>query len=63
MPSSPARLAAFAVVVLFAATACEKAPAKPFVPPPAQVGIVTFAPTNIAEAYEFVGQVSPYRRV
>ena len=55
------RRAAFALVALFAA--CDKAPAKPFVPPPAQVGIVTVAPTNIAEAYEFVGQVSPYRRV
>ena len=61
MPSSPTRRAAFALVALFAA--CDKAPAKPFVPPPAQVGIVTVAPTNIAEAYEFVGQVSPFRRV
>ncbi len=61
MSSSPTRRAAFALVALFAA--CDKAPAKPFVPPPAQVGIVTVAPTNIAEAYEFVGQVSPYRRV
>ena len=46
-----------------ASAACDKAPAKAFVPPPAQVGIVTVAPTTIAEAYEFVGQVSPYRRV
>ena len=61
MSSSPTRRAAVALVALFAA--CDKAPAKPFVPPPAQVGIVTVAPTNIAEAYEFVGQVSPYRRV
>jgi len=61
MSSSPTRRAAFALVALFAA--CDKAPAKPFVPPPAQVGVVTVAPTNIAEAYEFVGQVSPYRRV
>jgi membrane fusion protein (multidrug efflux system) len=63
MLSSRARLAAFGVALLFGAAACEKAPAKPFVPPPAQVGVVTVAPARIAEAYEFVGQVSPYRRV
>ena len=51
------------VALLFAASACNKAPAKPFAPPPAQVGIVTVAPTSIPEAYEFVGQVQPYRRV
>jgi membrane fusion protein, multidrug efflux system len=45
------------------AVACDKPAPKAFVPPPAQVGIVTVAPTSIAEAYEFVGQVSPYRRV
>jgi membrane fusion protein (multidrug efflux system) len=63
MSSSPARAIAFALALLIAATECDKAPAKPFVPPPAQVGVVTVAPTTIAEAYEFVGQVSPYRRV
>jgi membrane fusion protein (multidrug efflux system) len=66
MPSSPTRRSAFALalITLFAATsACNKAPAKAFVPPPTQVGIVTIAPTTIPEAYEFVGQVSPFRRV
>jgi membrane fusion protein (multidrug efflux system) len=63
MPSSSARIAVAGLALSFATTACEKAPAKPFVPPPAQVGVVTVAPTTIPEAYEFVGQVSPYRRV
>ena len=66
MPSSPTRRSAFALalITLFTATtACDKAPAKAFVPPPAQVGIVTVAPATIPEAYEFVGQVSPFRRV
>ncbi len=66
MPSSPTRRSAFALalITLFATTtACNKAPAKAFVPPPTQVGIVTIAPTTIPEAYEFVGQVSPFRRV
>ena len=52
------------LVVLFgSASACSKGSSRAFVPPPAQVGIVTVAPTSIAEAYEFVGQVSPFRRV
>ena len=63
MLSSSARVAVAGLASLSALTACEKAPAKPFVPPPAQVGIVTVAPRTIPEAYEFVGQVSPYRRV
>lgn len=63
MPSLLTRSRAFALALLFAAAACDKAPAKAFVPPPAQVGVITVAPTTIAEAYEFVGQVSPFRRV
>ena len=35
----------------------------PFAVPPAQVGVVTVAPTRIAEQYQFSGQVEPYRRV
>lgn len=61
MTSLPARSAAF-VILVAAAYACSK-PAKQFIPPPAQVGIVTVAPASIPEAYEFVGQVSPFRRV
>jgi membrane fusion protein (multidrug efflux system) len=66
MPSSPTRRSAFAlalITLLSVTTACTKAPAKAFVPPPTQVGVVTIAPTTIPEAYEFVGQVSPFRRV
>jgi len=33
------------------------------VPPPAQVGVVTVTPANIAEPYELGAQVQPYRRV
>jgi membrane fusion protein (multidrug efflux system) len=44
--------------------ACKRSkPAAAFVPPPAQVGVVTVQPTQIAEPYEFVGQVEPFRRV
>ena len=59
---SPARPRIFAAV-LIAAVACERAAPKAFVPPPAQVGVVSVAPTSIAESYEFVGQVAPFRRV
>lgn len=52
-------LSAVAVLV----GACDKPAAKPFVPPPTQVGIVTVTPASIAEPYEFVGQIEPYRRV
>jgi membrane fusion protein (multidrug efflux system) len=57
------RRATFAAVSIFASGACNRAPAKPLAPPPTQVGIVTVAPTSLPEAYEFVGQVQPYRRV
>jgi membrane fusion protein (multidrug efflux system) len=60
MSSSPAW---FAALVLSGVAACSKGAAKPVAPPPTPVGIVTVTPTSIAEAYEFVGQVAPYRRV
>src|SRR4051812_28587436 len=41
----------------------DRSPPKAFTPPPAQVGVVTVAPTSIAEPYEFVGQVEAFRRV
>ena len=69
MPLSLARVRAFIVTAslaaLFAAAACSKSTQQQqgFTPPPAQVGVVTVAPTSIAEPYEFVGQVEPYRRV
>src|SRR5581483_10259598 len=67
-PTAPAavlasRLAPLFASLLLAASACEHAAAKPFVPPPAQVGVVTVAPASLAEPYEFVGQVEPFRRV
>jgi membrane fusion protein (multidrug efflux system) len=61
MSQSPARRAAVVLFVL--AAACDKPAAKPFIPPPTQVGVVNVAPTSIAEPYEFVGQVEPFRRV
>ena len=49
--------------MLIAAAACGRAAPKAFVPPPADVGIVTIAESSIAEQFEFVGQVEPSRRV
>jgi membrane fusion protein (multidrug efflux system) len=64
MHSSPTRVIAFAFALLLTGSvACTKEQAKAFVPPPAQVGVITVEPTTIPEAYEFVGQVSPFRRV
>jgi membrane fusion protein, multidrug efflux system len=63
MSSAFMRGAILAASSSFALGACNRAPAKPFAPPPTQVGIVTVAPTSLPEAYEFVGQVEPYRRV
>ena len=48
------------------AGACSKAappPAQQQAPPPPQVGVVSVAPTTIAEPYEFGAQVQPFRRV
>jgi membrane fusion protein (multidrug efflux system) len=69
MPSSYTRRGAFALALLtllapfLGPAACSNGQPQAFVPPPAQVGVVTVAPATIHEAYEFVGQVSPYRRV
>ena len=35
----------------------------PRAPPPPDVAIVTVAPHDVGEPYEFVGQVEPFRRV
>ncbi|MEP6493910.1 MAG: efflux RND transporter periplasmic adaptor subunit [bacterium] len=46
--------------------ACSKAappPGQQQGPPPPQVGVVTVSPTTVPEAYEFGGQVQPFRRV
>lgn len=63
MSSSSPRRATLVAASLFVVGACSRGSAKPFAPPPAQVGIVTVSPASIPEAYEFVGQVQPYRRV
>lgn len=67
MPASPARSSTLALLVSLAVvsvvSACDKPAPKAFVPPPTQVGVVTVAPTDIPEPYEFVGQVAPFRRV
>jgi membrane fusion protein (multidrug efflux system) len=64
MHRSPAR-SFLRAALLSAFAACSKPSSQQqgFVPPPAQVGVVTVAPTSIPEPYEFVGQVEPYRRV
>jgi membrane fusion protein (multidrug efflux system) len=63
MSSSHLRRTPLAAASFIVFGACSRAPAKPPSLPPTQVGIVTVAPTSIAEAYEFVGQVQPFRRV
>jgi membrane fusion protein, multidrug efflux system len=65
MKSFHRRCQEFAALVLIAvaAGACKRSAPSAFKPPPAQVGIVTVAPTLIPEQFEFVGQVEPSRRV
>jgi len=63
MSSPSRRLAPVFVFLLAAPAACNRAPAKPFAMPPAQVGVVTLTPASIAESFEFVGQVEAFRRV
>jgi membrane fusion protein (multidrug efflux system) len=45
--------------------ACSKSSPPPAAaaPPPTQVGVVNVAPTTMSQAFEFVGQVQPLRRV
>ncbi len=53
---------ALVVLLAAAALACgKKSPPPQF--PPTEVGIVQVSPQNVAEEYEFVGQVEPFRRV
>ena len=56
----PLQLLAFAALLL--ALACRKAP-PPQAPPPPEVGVVTVAPEAVPVAYDFSGEVQPYRRV
>jgi membrane fusion protein (multidrug efflux system) len=63
MSSSSLRRASLAAASFIVFGACSRAPAKPPAMPPTQVGVVTVSPSSIPEAYEFVGQVQPYRRV
>ena len=63
MHRSPSRIASLGTTALILTSACKKTEASAFVPPPAQVGVVAVAPVTIPEAFEFVGQVSPFRRV
>ena len=56
----PLQLLAFAALLL--PLACRKAP-PPQAPPPPEVGVVTVAPAAVPVAYDFSGEVQPYRRV
>src|SRR3982751_273894 len=50
--------------LLLIAAACDRgAPPPPPAPPPTPVGVVSVAPATMSQAYEFVGQVQPLRRV
>jgi len=59
----PGRLQWLAVaLVLITIAGCKRAAAGGGFPPP-QVGIVTVQPQTVPEAFEFPGEVQPYRRV
>ena len=50
--------------LLIIAAACDRStPPPPQAPPPTPVGVVSVAPATMSQAYEFVGQVQPLRRV
>jgi membrane fusion protein (multidrug efflux system) len=56
--------AQFRVIVLLGAmVGCGNRQAPPRMPPPPEVGVVTVTPQTVPETYEFVGQVTPFRRV
>jgi len=60
------RAAAAAAALFVIAAGCGKSTppgAQAFTMPPTPVGVVTVAPARVAEAYEFAGQVQPFRRV
>jgi membrane fusion protein, multidrug efflux system len=50
-------------VILGACSGAAPSASQQKAPPPPQVGIVTATPTTVPEAYEFSGQVQPFRRV
>jgi membrane fusion protein, multidrug efflux system len=52
-----------AILALVACGGQQQAGGPPRMPPPAEVAIVSVSPQTLAEPYEFVGQVTPYRRV
>jgi membrane fusion protein (multidrug efflux system) len=56
------RLELLAFAALLLPLACRKAP-PPQAPPPPEVGVVTVAPEAVPVAYDFSGEVQPYRRV
>jgi membrane fusion protein, multidrug efflux system len=66
MEMSGARNRALATAVasasLFLAGACKKHAAPP-APPPAEVAVVQVQPARLPTAFEFTGEVQPYRRV
>lgn len=62
MSSSTARSIAPGILMALA-VACNRGQPKTPVPPPAEVGVIRVAPATIPEPYEFVGQVTPFRRV
>jgi len=55
-------LGAATVTLAVLVAGCKKA-APPPAPPPPEVAVVTVAPRDLGEAFEFTGEVWPYRRV
>jgi membrane fusion protein, multidrug efflux system len=66
IPRAAKIVARFALVpgaVVLAGCSGAAPPQQQKAPPPPQVGVVAATPTTVAEAYEFSGQVQPFRRV
>ena len=57
-----ARLGALAVLAVVLSTGCKKN-APPPAPPPPEVAVVSVQPQRLPTAFEFTGEVQPYRRV
>jgi membrane fusion protein (multidrug efflux system) len=63
MIPTTARSSALGTLLIIAGACDRSTPPPPPAPPPTPVGVVSVAPATMSQAYEFVGQVQPLRRV